>query len=88
MKEKAFSVSTSQLRGLRKPQKVLARKAGKTVLGTFHSHPISEAIPSPGDFMGAGSLSDSLMLIYDVCGIEARLGRDEVRHHSFVEERP
>jgi proteasome lid subunit RPN8/RPN11 len=44
---------------------------GKRVLGTFHSHPISEAIPSPGDLQG--QRPGSLLLIYDVCGRKARL---------------
>jgi len=41
------------------------------VVGTFHSHPISEAIPGPRDF---ASLSvHQLQLIYDVCGRQSRL---------------
>ena len=52
-------------------------------MGTFHSHPICDAIPSPVDFMGAGSLADSLMLIYDVCGIEARLWRMDTSKNRY-----
>ena len=48
-----------------------ARGRGMKVLGTFHSHPISEAISGPRDFQTAKS--GSLMLIYDVCGRQARL---------------
>ena|SRR5579872_3969434 len=44
---------------------------GMQVLGDFHSHPISEAIPGPRDIQMAKS--GSLMLIYDVCGRQARL---------------
>jgi proteasome lid subunit RPN8/RPN11 len=41
------------------------------VVGTFHSHPISEAIPGPRDF---DSLPvRQLQLIYDVCGRKSRL---------------
>jgi len=49
------------------------RASGHRYLGTFHSHPISEAIPGPGDIRGADV--DSLQLIYDVCGVNARLWR-------------
>ncbi len=41
------------------------------LLGHFHSHPISEAIPSPGYLKEAPLYS--YQLIYDVCGSEARL---------------
>jgi proteasome lid subunit RPN8/RPN11 len=44
---------------------------GKRVLGTFHSHPISEAIPGRGDL--ARTALNSLCLIYDVCGRKPRL---------------
>ena len=48
-----------------------ATAQGMRVLGTFHSHPISEAIPGPRDIQTAQF--GSLMLIYDVCGKQARL---------------
>ena len=48
-----------------------AQGQGVKVLGTFHSHPISDAIPGPRDIQTAKS--GSLMLIYDVCGRQARL---------------
>jgi len=52
----------------------LRRDAAATewrVVGTFHSHPISEAIPGSSDF---DSLPvRQLQLIYDVCGRRARL---------------
>ncbi len=57
------------LRGLR----VSARSAGHRIVGTFHSHPISEAVPSPRDL--AEAAGNSLLLIYDVCGAELRLWR-------------
>ncbi len=44
----------------------------KRVVGIFHSHPISEAVPSRRDIRGAVV---GLSLIYDVCGREARLWR-------------
>jgi proteasome lid subunit RPN8/RPN11 len=50
-----------------------AEKNGHKLLGTFHSHPISEALPSPGD-LDCGFL-DGHELIYDVCGRDARLWR-------------
>lgn len=46
------------------------RRMGKRILGTFHSHPISEAVPRRGDL---GMALNSLCLIYDVCGREPRL---------------
>jgi len=48
-----------------------AERQRASVLGTFHSHPISKAIPGARDIKNAAS--GSLMLIYDVCGREARL---------------
>jgi proteasome lid subunit RPN8/RPN11 len=57
-----------------KSAKDRAKRSGKSVLGTFHSHPISEAIPGERDITNAHAEgSGSLMLIYDVCGREARL---------------
>ncbi len=47
------------------------RRVGKHVLGTFHSHPISEAIPGRGDL--AREALNSFCLIYDVCAREPRL---------------
>jgi proteasome lid subunit RPN8/RPN11 len=43
------------------------------IVGTFHSHPISEAKPGNGDIEGA--VDDSLMLIIDCTEGEARLWR-------------
>ena len=65
-----------------------AKSQGAKVLGTFHSHPVSEAIPGAGDIRNAAS--GSLMLIYDVCGREAKLweiqafrGRREAKELTF-----
>ncbi len=53
------------------------KKAIKTVhhdlIGSFHSHPVSEAKPGPGDIKG--SENNSLMLIIDCIGNEAKLWR-------------
>jgi proteasome lid subunit RPN8/RPN11 len=60
----------------RSETKAAARSAsgkGQKVLGTFHSHPISEAIPSPGDLQRG--FFRGYELIYDVCGRKARLWR-------------
>jgi proteasome lid subunit RPN8/RPN11 len=45
----------------------------ETILGTFHSHPISEAVPSKGD-IERGFLHGH-ELICDVCGLLVRLWR-------------
>jgi len=49
------------------------RNNGKHVLGTFHSHPLGDAIPSRGDLQ-CGFLH-GVELIYDVCALEPRLWR-------------
>lgn len=41
------------------------------LLGSFHSHPISEAVPGPGDLEKA--FFKGVELIYDVCGEQAKL---------------
>ncbi len=58
------------------------RRMGKRVLGTFHSHPISEAIPRRGDL--AGTALNSFCLIYDVCGREPRLWKIVKRRDQRV----
>ncbi|SRR6266581_2687134 len=50
-----------------------ARTRGKSVVGTFHSHPVGYAQPSPSD-LKVGRVG-SLQLIYDVCGRELCLWR-------------
>jgi len=47
------------------------RAADEKYLGIFHSHPISEAIPDPEDI--CRSTRNAMLLIYDVCGVNARL---------------
>src|SRR5438093_2036321 len=45
----------------------------RSLVGTFHSHPLTHAVPGRGDVRHA--MVGDLMLIYDVCGREARLWR-------------
>jgi proteasome lid subunit RPN8/RPN11 len=59
-------------------------KKGKYVLGTFHSHPISEAIPSKGDMMNG--FYNNIEMIYDVCGREARLWKLINKSEMVIEE--
>ena len=49
----------------------------KRVLGSFHSHPISEAIPGRGDV--TGGFYAGVEMIYDVCGREVKLWRIQRR---------
>lgn len=53
--------------------RMLIRAAGLWYVGSFHSHPISEAIPGSGDVRGHSVRA--MLLIYDVCGVNARLWR-------------
>ena len=64
-----WQLRISDIRMIRKT--IRLRK--KRVVGTFHSHPISEAVPGRGDVRGVPL--NSLMLIYDVCGRRSRLWR-------------
>jgi hypothetical protein len=68
------------------------RAAGHRFMGIFHSHPISEAVPSPIDIRVARP--NALLLIHDVCGTDARLwrivkrgGRKRALEKSFIIER-
>jgi proteasome lid subunit RPN8/RPN11 len=54
-----------------------AAQLGSAVVGTWHSHVVSEACPSPGDI--ADAQEGSLLLIIDTIGREAALWR--VRGH-------
>jgi proteasome lid subunit RPN8/RPN11 len=54
------------------------RNEGKHPIGTFHSHPTSQAIPSKKDL--AHAALKSLCLIYDVCGRTPRLWKIVKRH--------
>lgn len=58
------------------------RQMGKRILGTFHSHPISEAVPRRGDL--AGTALNNFCLIYDVCGREPRLWKIVKRRDQRV----
>jgi proteasome lid subunit RPN8/RPN11 len=49
------------------------RSPGERLIGTFHSHPIGEAKPSPRDRKLCGLRT--YLLIYDVCGRESKLWR-------------
>jgi proteasome lid subunit RPN8/RPN11 len=66
-REGSFSYCKKEVRTLEKAVKRL----GIEIIGTFHSHPISEAVPGPNDIKYA--VEDSLMLIFDCIGKEARL---------------
>ena|SRR6185295_4006905 len=50
-----------------------AKQIGSSVVGTWHSHIVSEARPGPGDLESARE--NSLMLIIDTIGREALLWR-------------
>jgi proteasome lid subunit RPN8/RPN11 len=52
-------------------ERLRARARGARVVGLFHSHPASQATLGPGDRRGA--MVYSLQLVYDVCGLDARL---------------
>ncbi len=65
----AFEIKMSDVRELRQKLK----RSKKRVLGYFHSHVISEAVPSKKDISDAPI--NSLMLIYDVCGRTSSLYR-------------
>jgi len=62
-----FKTRSSDLRAAQKA----AKSMGKKTIGTFHSHPVSEAVPGRSDLLRAKL--NSFMLIYDVCGREVRL---------------
>jgi proteasome lid subunit RPN8/RPN11 len=62
-----FSYYASEVKELEK----ITKKLGIEIVGTFHSHPVSEAVPSPNDVKYAEN--DSLMLIFDCVGNEGRL---------------
>ena len=48
------------------------------ILGTFHSHPVAEAVPGPGDL--EHGFFAGIELIYDVCGREARSWKKETQN--------
>jgi proteasome lid subunit RPN8/RPN11 len=57
-----------------------ARRAGKRVVGTFHSHPLSGPAPGKSD-IERGRVGH-LLLIYDVCGRDAKLWRIRLRNRQ------
>jgi proteasome lid subunit RPN8/RPN11 len=73
-----FSIARSDLRSVRES----SRKAGRRVIGTFHSHPVGYALPGPRDRRSCPI--GSYMLIYDVCARGPKLWqikrRGERRH--------
>lgn len=78
-----FSISRQQVLSAQKQ----LRPQHKRVVGFFHSHPISPPILSPRDI--AESPSNSLQLIYDVCGRDIRLYRVSLRRgHRIVKDIP
>jgi proteasome lid subunit RPN8/RPN11 len=64
----SFSMSGSALSDVRKEINM-----NRKIIGVFHSHVVSEAIPGSSDIQKARV--SHLQLIYDVCGREARLWR-------------
>ena len=62
-----FSYYTGEVNELEK----ITKRLGIEIVGTFHSHPASEAVPGPNDVKYAEN--DSLMLIFDCIGNEGRL---------------
>jgi proteasome lid subunit RPN8/RPN11 len=73
-----FAFEESEIRHARK----MARKLQQRVIGTFHSHPLSAAVPGPGDLRGARV--NSINLIYDVCGETARLWRISMKRRRKI----
>ena len=65
----SFLIKLAEVRPIRKELQGTKYR----VVGYFHSHIVSEAIPGERDISEA--LINSLMLIYDVCGREAKLYR-------------
>ncbi len=63
-----FAIEKAKIRAVEREM-----PAGWRVLGSFHSHPISDAFP--GDADKARAFYRGFELIYDVCGRSARLWR-------------
>lgn len=83
--EGAYQVSMERVYSA---ERALHRR-GLKVLGSFRSHPVSEAVPGKGD-LERGFYHEH-ELIYDVCGREARLwrriSRNRAREEPFVVRR-
>ena len=65
----SFEISNTDIKDAREK----AIQNGERVIGLFHSHIASEAIPSPGDIVK--SPMSYLQLIYDICGRNVRMWR-------------
>jgi proteasome lid subunit RPN8/RPN11 len=64
-----FDIAADELSAMRRGP----HPSRQSYVGTFHSHPLTEAVPGKGDVRHA--TVGHLMLIYDVCGREGRLWR-------------
>jgi proteasome lid subunit RPN8/RPN11 len=62
-----FEMCRSETRAVRRA----TERNGQRMLGSFHSHPVGEAKPGPGDI--SKGFYRGVELIYDVCGRCARL---------------
>lgn len=65
MKNRKFRFNENQIRTITEAVRLLRHE----IVGMFHSHPVSKAVPGPGDIKGV--LDNSLMLIIDCIGNEA-----------------
>jgi len=63
----SFALSRPDVRRIVAAAKVL----GQEVVGTFHSHPVADAVPGKSDVEHA--VDDSLMFIFDCAGRDGRL---------------
>ena len=54
------------------------------LMGVFHSHPLSEPVPGEGDI--EGGFYKGIMLIYDVCGMDAKLWKLQNRKKKKIKE--
>lgn len=68
-----FEISSTDLIAIKRS----LQNGRQRFVGTFHSHPLTYALPGPGDLKSARPRE--LMLVYDVCGCEARLWRIKLR---------
>jgi len=64
-----FKINRSEIIGVLKGIK----SRNKHILGSFHSHPVGEAIPSKGDL--ENGFYKGFEMIYDVCAREVKLWR-------------
>ena len=64
-----FEIAAAELSAMRRGP----HRSQQSIVGTFHSHPLTQAVPGRGDVRHA--TVGHLMLVYDVCGREGRLWR-------------